>query len=257
MKVSIITATYNSAKTLSDTMNSVLAQSYQDIEHIIVDGASTDATMDIVREYEPLYNGRLKFVSAPDNGIYDAMNRGFELATGDVVGILNSDDFYTDTDVVKVLMQNIEGVDAVYANLHYVKSDNTEKVVRYYSSRGFRPWHMLMGFQPAHPTFYCRREVYDKFLPYDTAFKIASDFEMLLRMIYIGGISTRYVNKDCVAMRFGSTSTAGFKAHLQIMRDHVLAYHKNRIKSNRFVDAIRYIIKGFDLLLQRLKLKKW
>ncbi len=263
VKVSIITATYNSATTVRDTLESVLAQSHYDIEHIIVDGASSDDTMAIVREYEPRYHGRLRYVSEPDKGIYDAMNKGMAMATGDVVGILNSDDFFTDSDVVRLLISNFEAdkegnpVDAVYANLHYVDPTDTTKVVRYYSSRGFRPWHMLMGFQPAHPTFYCRKEVYDRFLPYDTDFKIAADFEMLLRMIYIGRISTRYVNHDCVAMRFGSTSTSGFKAHVQIMRDHILAYRKNHVRSNRFIDAIRYIIKGLDLILQRLKLKKW
>jgi glycosyltransferase involved in cell wall biosynthesis len=240
----------------------VLAQSYTDIEHIIVDGASTDNTMAIVREYEPLYHGRLRYISEPDHGIYDAMNKGMAMASGDVIGILNSDDFFTGKEVVNILMQpflnDVKGsVDAVYSNLHYVDPNDTNKVVRYYSSRGFRPWHMLMGFQPAHPTFYCRKEVYDRFLPYDTDLKIASDFDMLLRMIYIGRISSRYINYDCVAMRFGSTSTSGFKAHVQIMRDHIMAYRKNRVRSNRFIDALRYLIKGFDMLLQRLKLKKW
>ena len=137
MKVSIITATWNSAATLRDTLDSVLSQTYQDIEHIIVDGMSKDETMDIVRSYESRYHGRLKYVSEPDQGIYDAMNKGIALATGDVIGILNSDDFYTSPNVVEVLASKLEmsGADAVYGDIHFVDDTNLTKCVRYYSSK--------------------------------------------------------------------------------------------------------------------------
>lgn len=140
MKVSVITATYNSGTTLRDTLESVLAQTYPDIEHIVVDGGSTDNTMELVREYEPRYNGRLRYVSEPDKGIYDAMNKGIGMATGEVIGILNSDDFYTSADTVETLIGELERlkVDAVFGDIHFVDSDNLGKCVRYYSSAGFR-----------------------------------------------------------------------------------------------------------------------
>ena len=178
MKVSVITATYNSGTTLRDTLESVLAQTYPDIEHIVVDGGSTDNTMELVREYEPRYNGRLRYVSEPDKGIYDAMNKGIGMATGEVIGILNSDDFYTSADTVETLIGELERlkVDAVFGDIHFVDSDNLGKCVRYYSSAGFRRWKMLLGFMPAHPSFYCRKEAYERFGLFKTFYKVAADF---------------------------------------------------------------------------------
>ena len=179
MKISVITATWNSAGTLCDTMESVLSQTYPDIEHIIVDGGSTDETMRLVREYEPRYGGRLRYVSEPDKGIYDAMNKGIGMATGEVIGILNSDDFYTSPDTVETLAGELERnhVDAVYGDIHYVDDKDLDKCVRYYSSAGFRRWKMLLGFMPAHPSFYCRKEVYERFGLFSTSYKVAADFE--------------------------------------------------------------------------------
>ena len=152
MKVSVITATWNSGKTLCTTLDSVLSQSYPDIEHIIVDGGSTDNTMEIVREYEPRYNGRLRFISEPDKGLYDAMNKGIRMSTGEVVGILNSDDFYTSSDVVEKLEKELatNRVDAVYGDIHFVDGNDLGKCVRYYSSRLFHRSWMRLGFMPAH-----------------------------------------------------------------------------------------------------------
>lgn len=242
MKVSVITTTYNSAATVRDTLDSVLRQDYPDIEHIIVDGGSTDGTLDIIREYEPRYGGRLRYISEPDHGIYDAMNKGIRLATGDVIGILNSDDWYTADDIVSVLAAPIAAGDAeaTYGDVHYVDAARGNRFVRYYSSQRFRRRHMLFGMMPAHPTFYARHTVYERHGLFDTDFRIAADFEHLLRVIYVGRTVTRYVARDCVTMRTGGASTAGISSHLQIMRDHVRAYHKNHVRSNRFVDALRY-----------------
>ena len=140
MKISIITATYNSGATLRDTMESVLSQDYDDFEHIIIDGCSKDDTLDIVRELEPRYNGRLKWISEPDKGIYDAMNKGIMMATGDVVGLLNSDDFYTASDVLSTVDREIREFDAVYGDVHYVDPKDTARPVRFYSSAAFRRW---------------------------------------------------------------------------------------------------------------------
>ena len=161
MKISIITATYNSGKTVGDTLRSVLAQTYHDYELLVVDGASKDNTLEVVKKMEPLFEGRMRYISEPDKGIYDAMNKGIRMATGDIIGILNSDDFYTSDDALACIAWVLENekVDAVYGDIHYVNDDDLTKCVRYYSSKPFRRWMMRLGFMPAHPSFYCR--VYD------------------------------------------------------------------------------------------------
>lgn len=255
MKVSVITATWNSGTTLRDTLESVLRQTYPDIEHIIVDGGSTDNTMELVREYEPRYNGRLRYICEPDRGIYDAMNKGIGMATGKVIGILNSDDFYTSSDTVETLAGELERnhVDAVYGDIHYVDDKDLDKSVRYYSSAGFRRWKMLFGFMPAHPSFYCRKEAYERFGLFKTSYKVAADFENLLRLIYVGKISIRYVPKDCVTMRTGGASTSGLASHRRIMADHVRAYRENHVRSNALLDSLRYVCKVAEIVKFKLK----
>lgn len=255
MKVSIITATWNSGATFRDTLESVLRQTYPNIEHIIVDGGSTDNTMELVREYEPRYNGRLRYVSELDKGIYDAMNKGIKMAMGEIIGILNSDDFYTSADTVETLAGELERnhVDAVYGDIHYVDDKDLDKSVRYYSSAGFRRWKMLLGFMPAHPSFYCRKEVYERFGLFKTSYKVAADFENLLRLIYVGKISIKYVSKDCVTMRIGGASTSGWVSHKRIMADHVRAYRENHVRSNALLDSLRYIYKVAEIAKFKLK----
>ena len=236
MTISIITATYNSAATVRDTFESILTQSFKDYELVVVDGASKDETLDIIREYEPRFEGRMKWVSERDWGIYDAMNKGIERATGDVIGILNSDDFYTSDDVLETVATAMDGsdVDAVYGDIHYVNDGELDKCVRYYSSAGFKRERMMQGWMPAHPSFYCRREVYQKYGLFDTSFKVAADFEQLLRLIYVENIRIQYISKDFVTMRTGGASTDGLKARARIMKDHLRAFKKNGIRNNVF-----------------------
>ncbi len=260
MKVSVITATYNSEKTLPMTMESVLAQTHRDIEHIIVDGGSIDATVKIARNYADKYGEReLKIISEPDQGIYDAMNKGLALATGDIVGILNSDDFFTTPKVIErieTVFNENPTLDAVYGDICYVDPEDIHRVVRYYSSESFRRWKMKMGFMPAHPSFYCRRKVYDKLGNFDLDFKIAADFENLLRLIYRGRISTQYIPMNFVTMRTGGASTRGFISHKDIMRDHFKAYKKNGVTSGPFLDWLRYPHRLFELISFRLHTHK-
>ena len=250
MKLSIITATYNSERTLRDTMESILNQTFQDFEYIIVDGASKDATLDIIREYEPRFQGKMRYVSEPDKGIYDAMNKGFAMATGDVIGILNSDDFFTSDDVLQAVVDGFAGeyVDAVYADIHYVNTDDLTKCVRYYSSSVFRPWMMRFGMIPAHPSFYCRKAVYDQYGSFDTTYRIAADFEILLRLIFIHRIRTRYVKKDFVTMRLGGASTTGYGSWSLIMKEHLQIMKRHGVVTNRFLLSLRYIYKLFEFL---------
>ena len=250
MKISIITATYNSERTLRDTMESVLRQTYHDYEYIIVDGVSKDGTLDIIREYEPRFDGRMRYVSEPDHGIYDAMNKGFALATGDVIGILNSDDFYTSDDVLQSVVDGFGGeyVDAVYADVHYVSCEDLSRCVRYYSSGVFRRWMMRFGMMPAHPSFYCRRAVYTQYGIFDTAYRIAADFEIMLRLLFIHRIRTRYVKKDFVTMRLGGASTTGYGSWSLIMKEHLQIMKKHGVVTNRFLLSLRYIYKLFEYL---------
>lgn len=250
MKISIITVTYNSENTIRDTLESVLKQTYLDIEYIIVDGASKDSTLEIVREYESLFGGRLRYISESDRGAYDAMNKGIGMATGDIVGFLNSDDFFISDDVLQKVANAFETneIDAVYGDVHYVKAEDISKRVRYYSSRFFVRPLMRFGFMPAHPSFYCRREIYQKYGGFDTSYKIAADFENLLRLIYIHRIRTKYVNKDFVSMRLGGMSTKGIASRKQIMKEHIRAMKKNGVYSNFFLLCLRYIYKIGELL---------
>ena len=240
MKISIIVATFNSGQSLENTFRSITEQQFKNWEILVVDGQSTDNTIDIVKEYEARFGGRLKWLSEPDRGLYDAMNKGLAMATGDVVGILNSDDFYTSDDVLERVAREIEDVDAVYGDIHFVNPENLSKCVRYYSSRSFRPWQMRFGFMPAHPSFYCRRHVYQALGAFDLQFKVAADFEQLLRLIYVNRISTKYIPMDFVTMRTGGASTSGLQSHKAILRDHLRAYRKNGVRANIATESLRY-----------------
>ena len=254
MKISIITATYNSGKTVGDTLKSVLVQTYHDYELLVVDGASKDNTLEVVKKMEPLFEGRMRYISEPDKGIYDAMNKGIRMATGDVIGILNSDDFYTSDDALACIAWTLENekVDAVYGDIHYVDDEDLKKCVRYYSSKPFRRWMMRLGFMPAHPSFYCRKEVYEKYGAFDAEnYRVAADFENLLRLIFVNKIKTHYINKDFVTMRTGGASSSGLESHKRIMRDHLKALKKNGVYSNFFLLGLRYIYKVGEILKSR------
>lgn len=255
MKISIITATYNSSATIADTMKSVLNQSYKNIDYIIVDGGSTDNTMEIVERYRTRFGMKLRSISEPDNGIYDAMNKGIKLACGDVVGILNSDDFYTSSDVLERVSQVMEdaNVDAVYGDVHYVHNGALDKCTRYYSSSLFQRNLIRFGLIPAHPSFYCRREIYEKYGLFDLSYKVAADFENLLRLIFVHRIRTKYIPMDFVTMRVGGASTSGLKSHIQIMKDHLRALRSHGVYSNMCFLCLRYPYKIYEVVMGKLK----
>lgn len=256
MIVSIITTTYNSARTVRDTFRSVLSQDDTDYEYIVIDGGSEDGTIDIIREYEPLFGGRMRWISEPDRGLYDAMNKGIRMATGDVVGILNSDDFYTSGDILSSVVSAFsddDRLDAVYGDIHFVDGGDLKKCVRYYSSKPFHRRWMRFGFMPAHPSFYCRRSVYEQYGAFDLAYKVAADFECLLRLIFIHRIRTRYLPIDFVTMRTGGTSTNGMASHRQILDDHQLAFKRNGVYSNVLFECLRYVYKIGEIIEYRIK----
>lgn len=251
MKISIITASYNSVKTLADTMESVLSQTYTDWEYIIVDGGSKDGTIDLIKKYEPRFGDKLKWTSEPDHGIYDAMNKGILKSTGDVVGILNSDDYYTAPDVLNTIVSALsnKNLDAVYGDIHFINEGEPNKVVRYYSSRHFKPFWLRFGFMPAHPSFYARRAVYQKAGLYDASYKIAGDFEMMVRLFRKHHIRYHYLNKDFVTMRMGGMSTKSFNSRRISLYEDAKACCSNGIYTNQLLIALKYLYKIMEYRL--------
>lgn len=255
MKISVITVTFNSAATVKDTIESVLKQSYPNTEYLIVDGASKDKTVEIVKEYEPKFEGRLHVISEPDNGIYDAMNKGINMATGDVVGILNSDDFFTSNDVLSKVAEAFDDdkkLDAVYGDIHFVKDENLQKCTRYFSSRFFRPWALRFGFMPAHPSFYCKKSIFEKYGLYDLQYKTSSDFEMMVRLLGKYKIKAKYLPMDFVTMRAGGESTAGLASKKKVNNDIARSLKAHGIYTNQVFQGIRYAWKACELLITKV-----
>lgn len=246
MKISIITATYNSEAHIADCVKSVNSQTYDNIEHIIIDGASKDNTVKII---EGTPNRVTKIVSEPDKGIYDAMNKGIRMATGDVIGILNSDDFFTSDDVIEEVVDtfNNNDIDALYGDVHFVDPNDLNKCVRYYSSAIFKPSLFRFGFMPAHPSFYMKRECYEKHGLYALDYKIASDYDLLIRYLYKEKINYKYLKKDFVTMRTGGVSTENFNSRVTLNREIVKACKKYGIKTNMFLLSLKYLYKIFEL----------
>ena len=246
MKISIITATYNSEAHIADCVKSVNSQTYDDIEHIIIDGASKDNTLEIVKN---IPNRVVKIVSEPDRGIYDAMNKGINLATGDVIGILNSDDFFTSNDVIETLVNdfNNSGFDALYGDVHFVDPNDLNKCVRYYSSAIFKPSLFRFGFMPAHPSFYMKRECYEKHGLYALDYRIAADYDLLIRYLYKEKINYKYLKKDFVTMRTGGVSTENFNSRVTLNREIVKACKRYGISTNMFLLSLKYLYKIFEL----------
>ena len=250
MKITIVTTTYNSASTLRDTMESVLAQTHKDIEYWVIDGGSEDDTLGLIKEYEPLFDGRMKWISEPDNGLYDALNKGISRATGDVVGILNSDDFYTSPTVLEQVAAGFsDDVDAVYGDIHFVRPSDLGKCVRYYSSKLFRPWALRFGFMPAHPSFYVRREVYERCGGYALDYKLAADYDMMVRLLYKEKIRCKYLSVDMVTMRTGGMSTKNVRNRLLLTKEDVKACRRYGLYSNFLMCSCKYAVKLFEFSL--------
>lgn len=249
MKISLITVTYNSAGSLRDTIESILRQTYKDVEYIIVDGLSQDGTVDIVREYEQVFGGRMRWISEKDKGLYDAMNKGINMATGDIVGILNSDDFFTSNTVLQSVAEAFfDDIDAVYGDIHFVRPSDLSKSVRYYSSRNFRPWALRFGYMPAHPSFYARRELFEKYGVYSLNYRLAADYEMMVRLFRKAKIRYKYLPVDMVTMRTGGMSTRSVRNRLQLTVEDAKACRENGMYSNFLMCSCKYITKFFEFI---------
>jgi glycosyltransferase involved in cell wall biosynthesis len=226
LKITIITVTYNSANTLNTAIESVLGQTYPNIEYIVVDGASKDGTAQLVKSY----GDRIaKFVSEPDTGIYNAMNKGLKMATGNYIGYLHADDVLSSPTIVAEMVASIEAnhPDVVYGNLEYVAKDNLNKTIRYWKTDDFTPQRLKHGWMPPHPTVYINNDIYRRLMGYDESFKIAADYELMLRLFTIPNLKTVNLQQTMVKMRMGGASNRSLRNLWLKSNEDIRAMKKN------------------------------
>jgi glycosyltransferase involved in cell wall biosynthesis len=247
LKVSIITVVYNNAASIEHAINSVLTQDYPDIEHIIIDGASKDGTVELIRKHE---SSIAAFVSEPDKGIYDAMNKGLKLVTGEIVGTLNADDFYADNTIISQIVKSFENanIDSVFGDVAFVDKDNVDKMVRYYSSKRFEPRLFAYGYMPAHPSFFVKKAYYEKFGLFKTDYKIAADYELLIRFLAVNKLSYKYLPLMMVKMRTGGASNETWKSRIVLNNEILRGCKENGIDTNLFKIYLKYFRKIFEII---------
>jgi len=248
MKISIITATYNSAATVADTLASVQEQDCPDIEHIIVDGKSTDKTLEVVSRFSHIG----KVVSERDKGIYDAMNKGVAQATGEVIGILNSDDIYTGPSVLSTVAAVFRDprIMTCYADLQYVHADNLNRTIRTWKSGPFRKRNFYNGWMPPHPTFFVRADVYKQVGLFNLELRSAADYEIMLRILLKHGITTHYIPQVLVKMRAGGMSNASFGNRLRANKEDRLAWKLNDLRPHFFTLYMKPIRKITQFIIK-------
>jgi glycosyltransferase involved in cell wall biosynthesis len=248
MKISIVTVVYNCADTIQGCIESVLGQDYDNVEYIVIDGGSKDGTVDIIKQYESRI---ARFVSEKDKGIYDAMNKGLKLATGDVVGILNADDFFFSTDTLTKIAAafiNKPELDATIADIVFVNEANT-RILRHYEAKKWRPAKFAWGYMPPHPSFFCKRRLFDTLGYYKTDYKIAADYELLIRYLYVNKIKYKYLPIITTRMRMGGVSTKNVNSILTLNKEIKRACAENHLGTNFLKIYTKYIFKPFEFVL--------
>lgn len=245
MKISVITVCYNSAETIGHTLRSVREQTYDNIEHIIIDGGSKDKTLEVIATEGPHV---AKLVSERDNGIYDAMNKGIQLATGDVVAFLNADDFYKDPEVLAQVakVMQAEQLDALYGDVEFFRPGKQDAVARRYNSGRFTAGRLGWGWMPAHPALFVRRALFERCGMFRTDYRIAGDFEFIARVFKHPELRHRHLPKSLVCMQMGGISTSGWRATLQLNREMMRACRANAIPTNWLKMLVRYPLKALE-----------
>ena len=248
-KISIITVAFNSQSTIKHTVESVNSQDYTNIEYILIDGASTDWTLDVLSHC----NDKIDyFVSEKDNGIYDAMNKGIRAASGDIIGILNSDDFYFSNNILSSVAKVFKDTncDCLYGDLVYVNKGDSRKTVRYWKSGEFKLAKLKRGWMLPHPTFFVKKEIYEKYGLYNTTLRSAADYEMILRLLHKNDISIQYIPKILIKMRIGGESNASFFNRLRGNNEDNMAWDLNNLKKPRFIRFLKPLRKVQQFFLK-------
>lgn len=242
MKMSIITVTRNNKATIAATIESVISQSYQNIEYIIIDGASDDGSLDIIKDYTSRYPDKIKYLSEPDSGVYNAINKGVRLATGEVVGLLHGNDTFSSSTIVEQVAKVMVGRDIpfIYGDVKYTHV-GSEKVVRYYSAADFTSEKLLQGIAPPHPSLYMRRELFDKHGFYKEDYLIGSDFDMFLRLMIVNRLYGKYIPLDMVTMTIGGLSTQLYHRIFTNNREKYRALKENSCKVSVYLLIKRYL----------------
>lgn len=243
MKLTIVTVCYNSEDTIASTIRSVLEQTYKDIEYIIVDGGSSDNTLSTIRKYEHKFNGNLYWVSESDNGLYDAMNKGMEMATGDLIGILNSDDtFYSNKTIEEIVTFHKQNdVEASVGNI--IQHNENRKSIRFYSSKYWNPQMLKIGFMPPHPSIFIKRELFKKYGFYHLGFKIAADYELIVRYFLKNQVIWKYSGITTTSMLIGGLSSSGITSYSLITKEICKALTINNIIFSSFQVKMRFLFK--------------
>ncbi len=239
MKITLITVCFNSEKTIEETLQSVLMQTYDNYEYWIIDGKSKDHTMNIVKEYEKKFKGKLKYISEKDKGLYDAMNKGIKKATGEVIGILNSDDIFADENVLKTVAETFEkaNCDATYSDLLFMDEETMSIPQRIFKSK---TGNYKFGWYPPHPTLYVKKSIYEKYGLYNQDFRIAADYDFMLRIMK-NNVSMQYIEKNLIYMRSGGVSTNGLKGYYKSFKESLKVLKINHVKFPLFVNCFRTI----------------
>lgn len=246
-KVSVITVSYNSEETIADTIKSVIEQKYNNIEYIVIDGGSTDNTVSIITSF---YSGVTYFISEPDQGIYDAMNKGVKCSTGDIVGILNSDDFFDNPSIISDVVKHFHSnptASLVIGDVVYVDPNNTEKITRFYSSRNFKSYKLRFGWMPPHAATFIKQGVYNKFGNYSTDYEISADYDLFVRLMLLHKVCYSRLDKVLVRMRTGGVSSSGIKSKLLLNIEIVKACKNNGIYTNIFLVLLKIPMKLLEL----------
>lgn len=247
MKVSIITVTYNSGKYLEQTILSIKNQTHKDFEYIIIDGGSTDNTLEIINNYSNIVS---YWISEKDDGIYNAMNKGIKQATGDIIGFLNSDDIFFDNNVLKLLTETFnENIECVFGDIVFVDNDNTSNITRLYSAKNFTLKMFLFGHMPPHPSFYALKTVYNKVGFFKEDYKIAADFDYLVRVFLLHSVKFKYINSTMVRMRVGGVSST-IKNKILLNKEIYRSCRENNLKTNFLKIYSKYIFKVLSFLIK-------
>ena len=245
--ISVITVVYNGEETLKDTIESVMIQSFDNVEHIIIDGGSSDGTVEILKQYDHVID---YWHSEKDGGMYDAMNKGIALSSGEYVGMLNSDDMFASSDVLQNVVDTFcqTQTDAVFSCLNIVDKDDLSKILRKYRVTKFNSALMRIGVMPPHPTFYCKKSCYNEVGLYKTDYRIAADFEMLARLLVRQKISWSFLDKVTVTMRSGGLSDSGFLSSIKLNYEIIRACKENGLYSSWFFLALKLPIRMIELI---------